>query len=66
MSTTPGKEILIANTAGEFLGIIENLLDNPSRVNELQKNAWTFARQNFSNDHIVKNLLYFYMQHTAC
>ncbi len=66
MSVTPGKEIIIANTAGEFLGIIEKLLDDPSRVSELQKNAWTFARQNFSNDQIVKNLLYFYMQHTAC
>ncbi len=65
LNITPGKEIIIADNAEEFILAINQLLDDSSRADELQKNAFAFARQNFSDEQIVKNLLYFYMQHLA-
>ncbi len=61
-----GKEILIANSAEDFIHSIEKLLDDPIYYHELIRNAYTYALHNFNNETIVKNLLYFYRQQMAC
>ena len=66
IQVTSGKEIIIANTAGEFIQNIEQLLQEPGRIEALQKHAYEFARQNFNNNILVKNLLYFYTHHISC
>ena len=63
MNVTSGRELIIADTQGDFIQSIDTLLNDMGQAEKLQKNALAFARQNFSDEQIVKNLLYFYRQH---
>jgi len=65
LDVASGQEILIADTAAEWIQAISQLVDDLPRFYKLQKNAYAYARENFSNHLIVKNLSYFYMQHIA-
>lgn len=65
LNVTPGKELIIADTAVDFILAIDRLLDNPKYLDALQKNAYAFTRKHFNDEQIVKNLLYFYRQHLA-
>ena len=65
LNADPGSEILLAETADEWIQTIGRLIDNRSLFHGLQKNAYMFACENFSNDRIVKKLLYFYLQQTS-
>ena len=62
LNVTSGKEIIIADTAEDFIQAIHSLLDDLQQTEKLQKNALIFVRQNFSDEQIIKNLLYFYRQ----
>jgi len=57
------SEIIIANTAEDFIQAIDRLIQNRILLAGIQKNACTFARRNFNNNLIIQNLLYFYSQH---
>jgi glycosyltransferase involved in cell wall biosynthesis len=60
------KHALIANDVLSFRNAIESLQNNHSFFREVQKNAFSFARENFNNSIIIKMLINFYTRNIAC
>ncbi len=59
----PGKHILIADTAEEFLQHIAVLKSNPEQLGDIGLNAQQFVTENFDNLAISKELVSFYKEH---
>jgi polysaccharide biosynthesis protein PslH len=60
ISTTHGKNILIADTAESFIKYIVRLLDNKELYDTISQNAVKFAEYHFDNMQIIKGLSQFY------
>jgi polysaccharide biosynthesis protein PslH len=56
----PGKEIIIANTAAEFINAMEKCCNNPAFVAEIGTNARKFVLENFSTDKLAQDFSEFY------
>ena len=63
ISTTPGKDVLVAENKDDFIAAIEKLLNNKSFFMEIGKNAIEFIHENFDNLKASADLLEFYKQH---
>lgn len=59
---SPGKDLLIANTAEEFANNLLKLLKNPDFCNQISYNARNFAMQHHNNTALVEGLTRFYQQ----
>lgn len=59
---TPGVELLVANTAEEWLKAIYELIDQPNRVKELGENGRKFVERHFDNKVINAQLVQFYKE----
>ncbi|MDX2001756.1 MAG: glycosyltransferase family 4 protein [Chitinophagales bacterium] len=55
-----GKNLLIANTANEFIGAINGLLENAQLVEHIGKNARQLIESQYDNGKFAQNLLQFY------
>lgn len=55
-----GEHILIAETAEEFKSHIRNLIDNPSEIIRIGKNALRLVKEKYDNKKIVADTLKFY------
>ena len=55
-----GKELLIADTAQQFVEQIKRCIDNPDLCNTIGNNAYRFACQNYSIDSTTAKLVDFY------
>jgi polysaccharide biosynthesis protein PslH len=55
-----GVHAILAETADDFYIAVSRLITNSENSTEMKKNAYLFARENFSNKTIVKKLLEFY------
>lgn len=60
-----GKDLLIADDAESFSNAVILLLKDPSRKNELERNARAYAEKHFDNKNVVKELVQFYSQLNA-
>ncbi len=60
IDTTHNINILIANSPQDFLNEIIEIIENPEKINEIERNARIFIEQNFDNKIISANLLNFY------
>jgi glycosyltransferase involved in cell wall biosynthesis len=60
-----GKDLLIADDAESFSNEVIRLLKDPSRKNELERNARAYAEKHFDNKNVVKELVQFYTQLNA-
>lgn len=56
ISAQPGKEVLIADTAEDFVNYALEILSFPERANELANSALTFVRSNYSWETSVNHL----------
>jgi len=54
------KHLMIADTAGEFINAIEELVTNPGYAFELGRNAKTLIEEKYDNTKIIEQLLYVY------
>ena len=61
-----GRELIINEHAEGWIDQIRRLLGNEKTYLALCTGAYNYAKQNFSNDSIVTNLLYFYRQQGLC
>jgi glycosyltransferase involved in cell wall biosynthesis len=59
---TKNKELLIVDTAEEFVNAIINLLSNPSQKQQLQINARVLAESHFDYKKLASRLILFYEQ----
>jgi glycosyltransferase involved in cell wall biosynthesis len=59
---TKNKELLIADTAEEFVNAIINLLSNPTQKQQLQINARVLAESHFDYKKLASRLILFYEQ----
>lgn len=59
---TDGKDILIANTAEEFLKAAEFLFANPAKTKEIGDNARKLIREKHNNEKIIQTLISFYRE----
>ncbi len=57
---TPGKEIMIADTPGDFLNAVSDLYLHPSRAEEMGKNARKLMEEKHNNRKIIQRLVQFY------
>jgi glycosyltransferase involved in cell wall biosynthesis len=57
---------VVTEDALAFRLAVERFLNDHCFYQEVQKNAYTFAQQNFSNDRIIKTLVNFFNQNIAC
>lgn len=57
---TNGKNILIADTPGQFIDAISRLLSNKDYMEEMGRNAWKLVHEKYDGKIIVKELLKFY------
>ncbi len=60
-----GQHLFIATTANEMTQLLETLMHNPDMVVKTGQNALMFARENFDNTLLVKQLTQFYQLHTT-
>ena len=58
-----GHDIVIANTAWEFVDELIKLFRNQDLISSISSNATEFVRKNYDNKLISQNLLNFYKQH---
>lgn len=63
ISTTPGKNILVADNKDDFVAAIERLLSDRTFFMEIGKNAIEFIHENFDNLKASADLTEFYKQH---
>ena len=59
---TDGKDILIANTAEEFLKASEFLYQNPAKSKEIGENARTLIFEKHNSEKIIQTLISFYQE----
>ena len=59
---TDGKNILIANTAEEFLKAITQLYKNPAKSKEIGENASKLIFEKHNNEKITQTLISFYRE----
>jgi len=64
ISTTPGKNILLADNKDDFVAAIEKLLNDKSYFMEIGKNAIDFIHAKFDNLKTSADLIEFYKQHS--
>jgi len=57
---TPGKNILIADTAAAFTDQIDKVLAEPQLADAIGKEAWKLVRTRHTNSDIIKELVAFY------
>ena len=57
---TPGKNILIADTAAAFTDQIDKVLAEPQLADAIGKEAWKLVRARHTNSDIIKELVAFY------
>ncbi len=57
---SPGKNIMLADTAADFARNIKELCNNASLRTELQKNARIFISEKFNNQNLLAALINFY------
>jgi glycosyltransferase involved in cell wall biosynthesis len=57
---TPGKDILLADTAAEFIEQMEKVLEQPQIAAEIGANAAELVRNRHNNARIIENLVDFY------
>lgn len=57
---TPGKNILIADTAAAFTEQIDKVLAEPQLADAIGKEAWKLVRARHTNSDIIKELVAFY------
>lgn len=62
IKTTHNKNILIADSPEDFINCVVNLLNNPAKRHELEKQATDFAYKEFNNSEVVATLVEFYKQ----
>lgn len=60
INCTPGKNIVIANSAQEFSREVISLLEHPEKTRALEREAAVFAEQELDNSKVVKGLVDFY------
>ena len=60
IEVTDGENILLARTPAEFAARMSELIDDPSRVKALGRQARALARSRYSDRHVVGELLAFY------
>ncbi|HRN35389.1 MAG TPA: glycosyltransferase [Flavobacteriales bacterium] len=56
----PGHNILIADTAAEFIAQMESVLDNPGLAGQIGRRSAQLVKQQHNNVEIIKDLLAFY------
>ncbi|MBA2612208.1 MAG: glycosyltransferase family 4 protein [Bacteroidetes bacterium] len=56
----PKKDLIIADSSAEFITAVTNLLNDPGKCTELEKNASAFAYKEFDNKNVVSKLVQFY------
>lgn len=56
----PGKHLFVANTADEFIRVLEKLFEEPELAGAISKNARIFAQHHFHPDSLAKSLAQFY------
>jgi glycosyltransferase involved in cell wall biosynthesis len=56
----PQNDLIIADKVDDFCKAIIELLTNPEKRIDLEKNATAFAYQNFDNKNVVSKLVQFY------
>jgi len=64
IGATNGSEIIIASSPEEISTALISLLTNNEKASQMGQLAQQFAKLNFNNDLITRNLLSFYMQHS--
>ncbi len=62
INTSHGKNILIANTADEFINELEKIINNQDLHRNISIKAIEFINENFNKNNIAKNLISFYNQ----
>jgi polysaccharide biosynthesis protein PslH len=66
LNIADGTQVLLAEKADDFKTVLEGLLNNVQNCREIQKNAFSFAYDNYSSDKIIKKLIDFYKKNIAC
>jgi glycosyltransferase involved in cell wall biosynthesis len=60
INATPNTQVLIANTADEFLHQIQFCAENPLKIETIGRNARSFIEQHFDHQQIAQHLLQVY------
>jgi glycosyltransferase involved in cell wall biosynthesis len=64
ISTTAGENIMLAETADEFVSSISELIDNREFFDKIGRNAIEYIHEKFDNMAAAAALIEFYKQHT--
>ncbi len=64
ISTTVGENIMLAETADEFVSSISKLIDNQEFFDKIGRNAIEYIHEKFDNMAAAAALIEFYKQHT--
>lgn len=64
ISTTSGKNIVVADNTIDFINSISELIENRQHFDEISKNAIEFIHENFDNLNSASALVEFYKKHT--
>lgn len=62
INLTDGKNIIIAESADDFYMAASSLLTDDQKTDEIKKNAYLFALENFSSNSIINKLIKAYRQ----
>jgi polysaccharide biosynthesis protein PslH len=62
IEATSGKELLLANNVDDYVAHITTLIAEPSKLEYIQKSAYTLAQEKYSWQKLVRTLEKFYLE----